>query len=149
MPPQLTEDEEEIYRIWLARWAPSSLLGPPDYHRDTTDESFTVDYHRLRQVFNFGAYAAYGSVLPTPLEQIAFAKDPLGIVPPYEWRGTWHALLDVSATLADPKGAIQSKLVNPAATPSPSSMDIQWLIERQLAAGYREGDRVGYPSEEP
>lgn len=27
LPPPLTEDEEEIYRIWLARWAPSLVSG--------------------------------------------------------------------------------------------------------------------------
>lgn len=80
---------------------------------DYTTQSFEVDFFRMRQRFNFPAYAAYATILPTPLEQIAFAYDPLGIVPPYEWRGGFNAILDVAASVADPIGIARSKLVNP------------------------------------
>jgi len=74
---------------------------------------YAADPYMLRQVFNIPAYIVYGTLLPTPLEQIAFAKDPLGIVPPYEWKGTFHAILDVSATVGDPFGVARSQLQSP------------------------------------
>jgi len=51
---------------------------------------YSANPYILRQLFNIPAYIIYGTLLPTPLEQIAFAKDPLGIVPPYEWKGGMH-----------------------------------------------------------
>jgi len=76
-------------------------------------QPYEVDPYRMRQLFNFPAYFIYAAVLPSPLEQIAFAKDPLGITPPYEWKGGFHALLDIAATVSDPIGVARSKLVNP------------------------------------
>lgn len=81
--------------------------------KKSTSLPYEVDPYRLRQLFNFPAYFIYAAILPSPLEQIAFAKDPLGITPPYEWRGGFHALLDVAATVSDPIGVARSKLVNP------------------------------------
>lgn len=107
-------------------------------------QPFEVDPYRLRQLFNIPAYIAYATILPTPLEQIAFAKDPLRIVPPYEWRGSFHAVLDLAATVADPIGVARSKIVNPYPTIPHDNLD--WLIDRQLAAGYVEGDYYGHPT---
>jgi hypothetical protein len=87
----------------------------------------------LRQVFNIPAYIVYGTLLPTPLEQIAFAKDPLGIVPPYEWKGGFHAILDLSATVGDPfgvaRGQIQSPHEEAFGRPNPN----YWFSEEGMA----------------
>jgi len=74
---------------------------------------FAANRYILRQVFNIPAYIIYGTLLPTPLEQIAFAKDPLGITPPYVWKGGLHAILDLSATVGDPFGMARSQLQSP------------------------------------
>jgi len=104
---------------------------------------YAANPYILRQVFNIPAYIVYGTLLPTPLEQIAFAKDPLGIVPPYIWKGGFHAILDVSATVADPFGVARSQLQSPhEATfgrPNPnywSSPEGQAMTELFQASGY-------------
>lgn len=104
---------------------------------------YTANPYMLRQVFNIPAYIVYGTLLPTPLEQIAFAKDPLGIVPPYVWKGGFHAILDVSSTVADPFGVARSQLQSPhEATfgrPNPnywSTPEGQAMTELFQASGY-------------
>jgi len=87
----------------------------------------------LRQLFNIPAYIVYGTLLPTPLEQIAFAKDPLGIVPPYEWKGGLHAILDLSVTVADPFGVARSQLQSPHEAAFGQADRNYWTSEEGLA----------------
>jgi len=89
--------------------SPVTVRTPALGNRIYTSLPFEVDIWGQRQVFNLLAYLIYGSFLPTPLEQIAFARDPLGIVPPYEWRGIFYATLDASALVRDPVGIISSE----------------------------------------
>jgi len=104
---------------------------------------YSADPFMFRQVFNIPAYIVYGTLLPTPLEQIAFAKDPLGIVPPYEWKGAFHAILDLSATVGDPFGVARAQMQSPheAAFGRPdqnywSSAEGQGMTELFQASGY-------------
>jgi len=87
----------------------------------------------LRQLFNIPAYIVYGTLLPTPLEQIAFAKDPLGIVPPYEWKGGFHAILDLSVTVTDPFGVARSQLQSPHEAAFGQPNRNYWISEEGLA----------------
>jgi hypothetical protein len=106
--------EEEDAWMWMSQpFIPNASLLQNASMQIYDKQPYEWDPYRMRQLFNFPAYAAYASVLPTPLEQIAFAADPLGIVPPYEWKGGFHALLDAAATVGDPIGVTRSKLVNP------------------------------------
>jgi len=104
---------------------------------------YSANPYILRQLFNIPAYIIYGTLLPTPLEQIAFAKDPLGIVPPYEWKGGMHAILDLAVTVGDPFGVARSQLQSPHEAvfgrPNPNywaSEEGQAITEMFLAAGY-------------
>jgi len=89
--------------------SPVTTQIPALGNRIYTTLPFEVDIWGQRQVFNLMAYLIYGSFLPTPFEQIAFARDPLGIVPPYEWRGIFYATLDAGALVRDPIGIISSE----------------------------------------
>lgn len=95
--------------------------------------SFTADPYMLRQVFNIPAYIVYGTLLPTPLEQIAFAKDPLGIVPPYVWKGGLHAILDVAATVGDPFGVARAQIQSPQEAAFGRPNPNYWFSEEGLA----------------
>jgi len=112
--PIKKKKKEELDASLMGWYLPGSLSPvtvriPALGNRIYSSLKFSVDYWRQRQIFNLGAYLIYGSVLPTPLEQMAFAADPLGIVPPYEWRGPFHAVLDASALFYDPIGVVSSQ----------------------------------------
>lgn len=67
LPPPLTEDEEEIYRIWVARWAPSfspplprtntgSISSLPEYQLSLFEQA---SYELQKQSLAGGMFPAY------------------------------------------------------------------------------------------
>jgi len=129
--------------LFVATHSSLTLPGTPLASSVPRALPYGADPYMFRQVFNIPAYIVYGTLLPTPLEQIAFAKDPLGIVPPYEWKGGFHAILDVAATVGDPFGVARSQLQSPheAAFGRPnqnywSSPEGQAVTELLQASGY-------------
>jgi len=115
--------------------SPVSVKTPALGNRIYSPHPFEVDIWRQRQLFNFPAYVIYGTILPSPLEQIAFIYDPLRIVPPYQWRGGFHAMLDVAATVTDPFGVARTYLHNPMELAIGRSDPNYWMSEEGMAMG--------------
>jgi len=143
------KEEEEDAWLWMSRpfspgavpvgqdSAASMLFGSTTARTKKASSTpflpFTANPYILRQVFNIPAYIVYGTFLPTPLEQIAFAKDPLGIVPPYVWKGGFHAILDLSATVGDPFGVARAQIQSPHEAAFGRPNPNYWFSEEGLA----------------
>ena len=69
---------------------------------------YLKNQHPTAYMFPLGGYIVYASFLPTPLEQIAFQRDPLGITGGYVVRGLGASIHDLVRTVGDPIGVAQS-----------------------------------------
>lgn len=139
-------EDDEFYRYY--RYSGILVLEPTIqgiYPRAGMVGLYSPGYlktqHPTAYVFPLGGYIVYASFLPTPLEQIAFQRDPLGITGGYVVRGLGSSIHDLIRTVGDPIGISQSVIQRESRVGSLQPDPIQAIAAVNYAAEQARVDR--------